>query len=190
MYRFVLRHAPAVAGAPDSLESSPAAEDVLRKLHQTIRKITEDFNDRWHFNTCIAAIMELLNTLTAEDERFRSGAIAPSVTKHVLTNLVLLLAPFAPYLACELWEALGGHGNLLRMPWPRFNEALAKESEVEFPVQINGKLRTVVRLGADAGEPALKEAALGDEKIQAALAGKQVVKMIVVPGKLVNLVVR
>ena len=191
VYRFVLRHAPAAAGAPQQLEpNGPAAQTVLRKLHQTIRKITEDFNDRWHFNTCIAAIMELLNTLTAADESFTSGEIAPAVTRHVLVRLVLLLAPFAPYLAAELWSALGEEGNLLRAPWPAFDEAFARENEVEFPVQINGKLRTVVRLQADAGEPALREAALGDDKIQAALAGKQVVKMIVVQGKLVNLVVR
>ncbi len=188
VYRFVLRHAPAAARG--ELAGSPAADEVLRKLHQTIRKITEDFNDRWHFNTSIAAVMELLNTLTAADAQFRSGEIAPAVTGHVLRNLVRLLAPFAPYLACELWEKLGERGTLLRTPWPRFDEALAKENEVEFPVQINGKLRTVVRLAAGAGEPALREAALGDGKIQAALAGKQIVKMIVVPGKLVNLVVR
>ncbi len=192
VYRFVTRHAPSAAGAPDEFAAeagSPAAQDVLRKLHQTIRKITEDFNDRWHFNTCIAAIMELLNTLTAADDAFVSGAIAPAVTKHVLRSLVLLLAPFAPYLSSELWSQMGGAG-ILRTPWPRFNEALAREAEMEIPVQINGKLRTVVRLAAGSGEPAVREAALGDEKIQAAMAGRQVVKMIVVPGKLVNLVVR
>ncbi len=189
VYRFVVRHAAPGGDEPVSARN-PVEQQVLRKLHQTIRKITEDFDDRWHFNTSIAAIMELLNTLTAEDERFTSGEIAPAVTRHVLTRVVLLLAPFAPYVACELWSVLGEKGDLLRTPWPAYDEAFARESEVEFPVQINGKLRTVVRLAADAGEPALREAALGDEKIQAALAGKQVVKMIVVPGKLVNLVVR
>ncbi len=193
VYRFVPRHASAAQSARGEFEAeqaSPAARDVLRKLHQTIRKITEDFSDRWHFNTSIAAIMELLNTLTGAEEAFASGEIAPSVTKHVLTSLVPLLAPFAPYLACELWSVLGEESNLLRTPWPAFDEALAKENEMELPVQINGKLRTVVRLAADAREPELRAAALGDEKIQAALAGRQVVKLIVVPGKLVNLVVR
>ena len=184
VYRFVLRHAEPGRDEPVAPQTQ-AEEQVLRKLHQTIRKITGDFDDRWHFNTSIAAIMELLNTLMALEEALASPAIA----RHVLRRLVLLLAPFAPYLACELWAALGGE-NLLRTPWPAFDEALARETEVEFPVQINGKLRTVVRLAADAGEPALREAALGDEKIQAALAGKQVVKTIVIPGKLVNLVVR
>ncbi len=184
VYRFVLRHAQ--GGGDAAVSPTTAAEErVLRKLHQTIRKITGDFEDRWHFNTSIAAVMELLNTLTAEEGAFRN----PSVARHVLRRLVLLVAPFAPYLACELWSALG-EKDLLRSRWPAFDEALARETEVEFPVQVNGKLRTVVRLAADAGEPALREAALGDEKIQAALQGKQVVKMIVVPGKLVNLVVR
>ncbi len=193
VYRFVLRHAPSAAGASREFgaeEAGPAARDVLRKLHQTIAKITEDFDDRWHFNTCIAAVMELMNVVTAADGAFASGEIVPSVTRHVLTRLVLLLAPFAPYLACELWSVLGEEGSLLRTPWPRFDEALARENEMELPVQINGRLRTVVRLAADAGEPALREAALGDEKVQAALAGKQVVKVVVVPGKLVNVVVR
>ena len=193
VYRFVLRHAEIAADAPRDMGvevRSPAEQEVLRKLHQTIRKITEDFDDRWHFNTCIAAVMELLNTLTASDEAFASGEIAAPVTRHVLTSLVLLLAPFAPYLTCELWALLGEQGNLLRTAWPAFDPALARENEMELPVQINGKLRTVVRLAADAQEPALREAALLDEKIQAALAGRQVVKMIVVPGKLVNLVVR
>ncbi len=193
VYRFVRRHAPAAAGAQPELTPtilSTAERDVLRKLHRTIGKITDDFNDRWHFNTCIAAVMELLNTLTAADDAFVSGEIGPPVTKHVLRSLVLLLAPFAPYLVCELWEELGEQGGVLRAPWPVYDPELARENEMELPVQINGKLRTVVRLAADAGEPALREAALGDAKVQAALAGKKVVKMIVVPGKLVNLVVQ
>ena len=193
VFRFVSRHAGAAAGAEEEVDRDavkPVERAVLRKLHQTIGKITEDFNDRWHFNTCIAATMELMNTLTAQENAFASGAIAPAVTRHILKRLVLMLAPFAPYLACELWSALGETGGLLRAPWPVFDPVLAKEDEMELPVQVNGKLRTVVRLAADAAEPALREAALGDAKIQAALEGKQVVKMIVVPGKLVNLVVR
>ena len=134
--------------------------------------------------------MELMNTLTSHEDALASRAIAPAVTRHVLKRLVLLLAPFAPYLTADLWERIGEQGGVLRAPWPAFDAVLAKEDEMELPVQVNGKLRTVVRLAADAAEPALREAALGDAKIQAALEGKQVVKMIVVPGKLVNLVVR
>jgi len=191
VYRFAQRYSPGTAEAARELPETlnPAEQAVLRKLHQTIRKITEDFNDRWHFNTCIAAIMELLNTLTGASGAMDSGKIAPAVTRHVLVRVVLLLAPFAPYLAAELWEELG-EGALLRTQWPAFDEALARESEVEIPVQINGKLRTLVRVAVGMSEPALRETAVGDEKIRIAIEGKQVVKVIVVPGKLVNLVVR
>ncbi len=191
VYRFAQRYSLIANDAPRELPETlnPSEQAVLRKLHQTIRKITEDFNDRWHFNTCIAAIMELLNTLTAASGAMDSGMIEPAVTRHVLVRVVLLLAPFAPYLSAELWDELGEE-DLLRTPWPAFEEELAREDEIEIPVQINGKLRTVVRVAVGVSEPALREAAFGDEKIRIAVEGKQVVKVIVVPGKLVNLVVR
>jgi leucyl-tRNA synthetase len=104
--------------------------------------------------------------------------------------VVLLLAPFAPHLVAELWEELGEESSVLRAPWPQSDAELAKEDELEVPVQINGKLVTVVRVAAEADAKALEAAALADEKIQARIAGKTVVKVIVVPRKLVNLVVR
>jgi leucyl-tRNA synthetase len=110
--------------------------------------------------------------------------------KALLENLVLLLAPFAPYLAFELWEQLGQEQSVLRVPWPKFDEALAHEDEIEIPVQVNGKLRAVVRVPANIDEDALRDAAMADAKVQAAVAGKQIVKVIVVPGKLINIVVK
>jgi leucyl-tRNA synthetase len=101
-----------------------------------------------------------------------------------------MLAPFAPYLAFELWEQIGEKDNLLRAPWPKFDEALAREEQIEIPVQINGKLRAVVRVDANAEEDAVRDAALADEKIAALLAGKEVVRLIVVPRKLINIVVK
>ena len=109
---------------------------------------------------------------------------------EVQRTLALLLAPFAPYLAHELWEMLGEKGSLLRAPWPKYDPALAKEDEIEIPVQINGKLRSRIVVPADAPKSVVRERALADEKINAMLAGKQIVKVIVVPGKLVNIVVR
>jgi leucyl-tRNA synthetase len=163
---------------------------LLRKLHQTIRKITQDFGGRWHFNTSIAAIMELVNDLTAADAAIVAGTIPASTVAAILEPLVLMLAPFAPHLASELWEQLGKTDSILRHPWPQFNEALAREDAIEVPVQVNGKLRSLVRVAAGASQQDLEAAARGDEKAQAALAGKAVVKVVVVPGKLVNFVVR
>jgi leucyl-tRNA synthetase len=137
--------------------------------------------------------MELLNELYAAEEAMaqNSGAAIPvPLLAEVQRSLVLLLAPFAPYLAHELWETLGERGNLLRAPWPRYEAALAKEDEIEIPVQVNGKLRGKVLVAAEAGEDVVVKAALADEKIKAAIAGKQIVKTIFVPGKLLNLVVR
>jgi leucyl-tRNA synthetase len=103
---------------------------------------------------------------------------------------VLLLAPFAPYLAAELWEELGGEGAVLRQPWPKSDPSLAREDEIEIPVQINGKLVSVVRLPAGSDAKAIEAAALADEKVKARIAGKTIAKVIVVPGRAVNLVVK
>jgi leucyl-tRNA synthetase len=193
VYRFVMRNAK-----PDSAEwrkpvpadLAPEARQIQRKLHQTIKRVTDDFKGRWHFNTCIAAIMELLNELYGAEEKIAQGAIPIALIAQVQRDLVLLLAPFAPYLAHELWETLGEKSNLLRAPWPKYDPALAKEEEIEIPVQVNGKLRGKVLVPAEASQELVEERALADEKVKAAIAGKKIVKKIFVPGKLLNLVVR
>jgi leucyl-tRNA synthetase len=101
-----------------------------------------------------------------------------------------LLAPFAPYLAHELWEMLGEKGSLLKAQWPKYDAALAKEDELEIPVQVNGKLRSRVVVAAEAPEEEVVRLALADEKVKAVISGKQIVKKIFVPGKLVNIVVK
>jgi leucyl-tRNA synthetase len=116
--------------------------------------------------------------------------IPSALLAEVQRSLALLLAPFAPYLAHELWEMLGEKGNLLKAPWPKYDAALAKEEELEIPVQINGKLRGRIVVPADATEEFVVARALADEKVQSAIAGKQIVKKIFVPGKLVNIVVK
>ncbi|HEY1160714.1 MAG TPA: class I tRNA ligase family protein, partial [Terracidiphilus sp.] len=173
-------------------QNGEAALKLLRKLHQTIAKITLDFEGRWHFNTCVAAIMELVNDIQGADAQLAAGEVPAAVVRELLRSLVLMLAPFAPYLAAELWEELGEaqgeYRSVLRAPWPVSDPELAKEDELEIPVQINGKLVTVVRVAADADTKAIEAAALADPKVQSRTAGKTVVKVIVVPGKLVNLV--
>ena len=198
VYRFVVRNARRDHPEwrkPLPTDLPPAGRAVQRKLHQTIRRVSDDFQGRWHFNTCISAIMELVNALYAYEESAArasdgGGAANTSLLAEVQRNLVLLLAPFAPYLAHELWEMLGENDNLLKAPWPKFDAELAKEEELEIPVQINGKLRSRVIVPADASESTVLERALADEKVKVAIAGKQIVKKIYVPGKLVNIVVK
>ena len=193
VYRLVMRHSQSVSGkyvtAADT-DVSSTSRSLLRKLHQTIRKITHDFQDRWHFNTSIAAIMELVNELIAAEPRITEGSVPPQVLASILNSLVLMLAPFAPYMAAELWQQLGNEEGILRHPWPEFDEALTREDEIEIPVQVNGKLRSVIRVPSDISQEALRDIALADEKIKTFLAGKEVVKVVIVPGKLVNLVAR
>jgi leucyl-tRNA synthetase len=152
--------------------------DTLRKLHQTIKKVTEDL-DGMRFNTAIAAMMELANHLTRMEVRPRS----------VLEPFVLLLSPFAPHMAEELWSALGHTDTLAYEPWPSYDEGLTRAEEIEVPVQVNGKLRSKIRVPADTDEATLKSLALADERVRSLIDGKQVRKVIVVPKKLVNIVV-
>jgi len=193
VYRFVVRNAK--PEHPDWRKPVPAelsadARTVQRKLHQTIKRVSDDFQGRWHFNTCIAAIMELVNVLYRAEEASARNEIPAPFLADAQRKLVLLLAPFAPYLAHELWEMLGEKGSLLKAPWPQYDAALAKEEELEIPVQVNGKLRAVVTVPADATEEFVLQQALANEKVKTAIAGKQIVKKIYVPGKMVNLVVK
>jgi leucyl-tRNA synthetase len=192
VWRLVTKYAPLARAGRGQQIAAPAGLSLklLRKLHQTIAKITLDFEGRWHFNTCVAAIMELVNDLQAADAQLAAGEVSAPVMNQLLRSLVLLLAPLAPYLAAELWEELGEEGAVLRAPWPVSDPELAREDELEIPVQVNGKLVTVVRVAADADAKAIEAAAVADEKVQARTSGKTVVKVIVVPGKLVNLVVK
>jgi leucyl-tRNA synthetase len=196
VYRFVMRNARPRDAAWNSRDGgsplSPAARQMQRKLHQTIRRVTEDFGGRWHFNTSIAAIMELANELYAYEDSVQCGEQpAPlSLMADVQRDLVLMLAPFAPYLAHELWEMLGGTSDLLRAPWPKFDPELAKEEEIEIAIQVNGKVRSRITVRADASNEQVQELALADEKVKAAIAGKEIVKVLVVQGRLVNVAVR
>jgi len=211
VYRLVSRNAHphnTVTINRDGGQLSPAARRMQRKLHQTIRRVTEDFGGRWHFNTSIAAIMELVNEVYAYEESVQRSANphpgksglagAPTVgtpapawlLAAVQRDLVLMLAPFAPYLAHELWEMLGETSDLLRAPWPKYDPALAKEEEIEIAIQVNGKVRSRITIPADAPEDQVRELALADEKIQAAVADREIVKVLVVKGRLVNIAVK
>jgi leucyl-tRNA synthetase len=186
VYRFLSRvWRLVIDDRAEDLQLAPAVADVspdpdtLRKLHLTIRKVTEDL-DHMRFNTAIAAMMELSNHLTGLKVR----------PKSALETVVLLLAPFAPHLAEELWLALGHPESLAYEPWPSYDERLTRAEEIEIPVQINGKLRARLIVPAEIDKVDLQARALADTRIRALIGGKQMVKVIVVPGKLVNIVVK
>jgi leucyl-tRNA synthetase len=162
----------------DAVREEDPDRETLRKLHQTTKKVTHDL-DGMSFNTAIAAMMEFANHLTKETSRPQS----------VLKTFVLLLSPFAPHLAEELWHALGNPDTLAYEPWPTYDEALTRADEIEVPIQINGKVRGKVRVTPDVTKENLEAAALADERIRSLIAGKQIRKVIVVPGKMVNIVV-
>ncbi len=197
VYRLAMRYSEQVRSrSPVAEESqalaSPTAQKLLRKLHQTIRKITQDFSGRWHFNTSIAAIMELVNEITAAEPQLAEmpPEVSAPLLASLLPTLVLLLAPFAPHLAAELWQQMGKSDSILRHPWPVFDEELAREEEIEVPVQVNGKLRALVRVPSGSDNEVLQKAALKEERVQAAIAGKQIVKVVLIPAKLINIVVK
>jgi leucyl-tRNA synthetase len=192
VYRLSAKYAEATrtASAASLAGGSATEQKLLRKLHQTIAKITHDFSGRWHFNTSIAAIMTLINELVAAEASIDAGEVSPAAVAEIFRNLILLLAPFAPFFAAEMWEQIGREGTVFRTTWPVANEELAREDEVEIPVQVNGKLVNVVTVAAGSDEETVKAAALADEKVKARIEGKTIVKVIVVPNKLVNLVVK
>ncbi len=188
VYRFVaLQVTNKSAGHYSAADLSPEGRKLVRKLHQTTKKITEDFAGRWHFNTSVAALMELLNECSAAAF---SGAGGQALLAEVQRKFVLMLAPFAPYLAHELWETLGEGDNLMRAPWPKYDPELAKEEEIEIPIQVNSRMRSRIVIALDSSEDEVRERALADDKVRSSVNGKQVVKVIIVPNKLVNIVVK
>jgi leucyl-tRNA synthetase len=209
VWRLVDQWCETVGGDGIALEERDCSEgerDLRRRTHETIRRVTVDIEERQHLNTAISALMELVNhiyafsegTRTGSPGRRESGDVALSeaervetigVVKEALESLVLMLAPFAPHTAEELWERLGHEGGLMTAGWPQFNESVARAAEIVVPVQVNGKLRGRVTVSVDATEEQLREAALAEPAVQAHTQGRTVRKVIVARGKLVNVVI-
>jgi leucyl-tRNA synthetase len=194
VFRLIDRHAMALRGvlSRDSQRGkiSAASEKekvLLRKAHQTLRRVSADFEVRWHFNTSVALIMELVNEL--QDQEPLDKHVRPEVLKQVLELLVVMLAPIAPHLAEELWEMLGHQEGLFAEQWPQFSAELAEEEKVEIVIQINGRVRGKICVDAGLPEEELAERAFADPKIEQLLRGARVVKRVVIPDKLVNVVV-
>ena len=169
---------------------SPEERRLIRKTHQTLRHVTEDLEGRWHFNTDVAMVMELVNELGELEDAIEAGKIRPEILKDSLEILILIFSVFVPHIADDLWEGLGQSQATLRVPWPQYDPQYAAEDELEIPVQVNGKLRGKIRVAVSVSEEDLRRLAQDDEKVTQFLNGRQVIKIIVVPGKLVNIVAR
>jgi leucyl-tRNA synthetase len=164
---------------------------LRRKLHQTIRKVTEDI-ENYRFNTCVAALMEFTNELSHFRNALGGNAPSPSqavVLSEIIETLPLLLSPITPHMADELWERLGNNGFTFKQPWPHVDEEAAAEDAITIVVQVNGKLRDKLRVPVGTSEAVIKEQALSNARVQSELNGKQIRKVIAVAGKLVNIVI-
>jgi leucyl-tRNA synthetase len=195
VYRLVEKHAARIQSVPVDLNASfdlasaTAKEKVLiRRTHQTLRRVSTDFDARWHFNTSVALIMELINELTAQEPLDHD--ISPEILKRVLSTMVVMLSPMAPHIAEELWEMLGHAGGLIKQRWPAYREDLAREEMIEVIIQLNGRVRGKTLVETGLAEDDLSERARNDERIKVLLAGRDIVKTIVVPNKIVNFVVK
>jgi len=195
VFRLVDRHSAALAAVSTAslraaaLPAPTAKEKALRrKTHQTLRRVTQDFEVRWHFNTSVALIMELMNALQAAEPLDQDAR--PEVVKEALESLTLMLAPMAPHLAEELWLMLGHSDELSSARWPEYVAQLAAEEQVEIVFQISGRVRGKLLVDSGLGENELMELAMADERIGPLLRSGQMVKRVFVPNKLVNVVLR
>ena len=191
VYRVVERHAPALRETKSDRVNTAAVNEkekaLLRIAHQTLRRVTQDFETRWHFNSAIALIMEFTNEIYLLGPLEKN--VRAEVSREVLELLTLMLAPMTPHLAEELWEMLGHTDGLWKTRWPAFDPDLARDEEVEVVVQVNGRVRARMTVPAGLGEADLVPKALAIPAVAQHINGKRVVKQIVVPDKLVNLVV-
>ena len=171
---------------------SAEARAMRRKTHTTIRKVTGDIDPRVQLNTAVSAMMELTNDLYKFADRFKADPtpVNQFVAREAIEALILMLSPFAPHMCEELWQAFGHATGVVAAGWPAVDEGAAKEEAIEIPVQVNGKLVNVVKVPSESDDATIQGAALADEKVNARTAGRTVAKVIVVKGKLVNIVVK
>ncbi len=169
---------------------SKKERELIRRTYQTLERVTSDFETRWHFNSAIALIMELINDIYSEEPL--DDGVRPEVRKEVLEMVTLMLAPMTPHIAEEMWEMLGHPDGLWNAKWPYLGldrVDLAKDDEVEIPVQVNGKLRGKLNVPIGITEDQIMKLALAQTAIAQHVDGKRIVKVVYVPNRLLNLVV-
>ena len=177
-------------GRPDELETD--FRNLYKKTHQTIKKVTKDIEDRFHFNTAISAIMELVNTMYGiytEQKYSGKDPLQAGVMRFAIESVALLLAPIVPHFAEELWEDLGYKTSILLSPWPLYREDAVSKDDLLIVIQVNGKLRSKFNISVGTDSETIKKTALSDERVKKFIDGRQVKKVILVKNKLVNIVV-
>ncbi len=185
VWRAVVENLDLIAGVDVAVSAEGCAADLRRKTHQTIKKVTEDVDGRFHFNTAIAAVMELVNAVYS----FNDSKDHPGVLREALEAIVRLLNPFVPHICEELWTQLGHGESIEAAGWPAWNASALVADEVTLVVQVNGKVRSKVSVPVEADNKAIEAVALAEENVQRFIEGKQVRKIITVPGRLINIVV-
>jgi leucyl-tRNA synthetase len=189
LWRAVFAVQQAGFGAPRPDHWTDAAQTLRRKTHQTLAKVTDDYGRRMTFNTAIAAIMELLNDVTrftVQDE----ATTEQWALREALEHMVLMLQPVAPHIAQQLWEALGHVELIVNARWPQVDESALQSDRLTYVVQVNGKVRARIEVAADASKAQVEQAAMTAENVQRFIAEQTLQRVIVVPGKLVNIVVQ
>ena len=192
VWRLVFNHmdgikdAVSFCGDPDLLKSQ--VRDLYKQTHQTIKKVTKDIEERFHFNTVISAVMALVNTMSGLDLNVHSPE-KPGVIKFSLESVVQLLSPMVPHFSEELWKALGHESSIFLTSWPSFRKDALERDDLLIVVQVNGKLRSRFIVPSDEDESVIKDRALSDERVSKFINGKPIKRVIVVKKKLVNIVV-
>ena len=156
-------------------------------IHSTLKKVTADLSEKFGFNTAIAALMELINEMYKYKELDTRN---DGIIREGIETIVTILAPFTPHIGEELWTMIGKEGSVFNISWPKYDESALVQDEVEVIVQVNGKLRDKISMDANIAREDMEKIALESEKVKAAIEGKNVVKVIAVPKKLVNIVVK
>jgi leucyl-tRNA synthetase len=186
VYRNLARLKEAEAKAPDKEEISAPGKGLVRKTHQTIKKVTSDIEKEYHFNTAIAALMELVNEMSSFEPKNPGDY---RILRFAVEQVLLLISPFTPHISEELWSCLGNERCICESAWPQWDEELAREEEVELVIQINGKLRGKLMISLGLSDEEVKKLALEDAKTKEAIGTKNIRKVIVVKGRLINVVV-
>lgn len=192
LWNLIITNVDRLADVDATVDSGPLAGDgaaLWRRVHRTIKKVSEDIEDRFSFNTAVAAIMELFNELSAY---IAGDEVDAALLRQAVDALVLILSPFTPFICEELWQRIGHTDSILEQAWPTFNASALAEETIEVPVQINGKVRARIRVAraTNADPKALEAAVLASPEVEKRIEGKEIIKVIAIPEKMVSIVVR